>query len=427
MTYHSMTSEELNSLLEQQLQKLEIYKNDGVKLDMARGKPSAEQLSISEPVLTTVSGNEDCLTDGIDCRNYGGLEGIKSAIKLFSDCFELNPDNVILGGNSSLNMMYDTIARAYNFGFCDSVRPWCKEERVRFLCPSPGYDRHFSICELFGIEMIVVPMTENGPDMDVVRSYVEYDEEVKGIWCVPKYSNPTGVIYSDEVIDQLASLKPAAPDFRIFWDNAYAIHDFQDNIKIKNIFEECEKYGNPNMPIMFASTSKITFPGSGVALISSSTENLNNFKKYMCVQTIGPDKINQLRHVKFFKDKNGVFEHMRRHASILEPKFNAIVTAFEKELAGTGIAHWTNPKGGYFISFDSLPGCAKDIYNLCLEAGLTLTNAGATYPYGKDPDDKNIRIAPSFPSVDQLNAAVERFIVCVKVVSIRKILSDRNK
>ncbi len=428
MTYHSMTSEMLVDLRKDLLKIYDSYLTDGVKLDMARGKPGKDQLDISEGILRAVSTNEDCEAENsLDCRNYGILEGLTCARELFADVFGLKAENIILGGNSSLNMMYDTISRAYNFGFCDSVRPWCREERIRFLCPSPGYDRHFSICELFGIEMIVVPMTENGPDMDVVRSYVEYDEEVKGIWCVPKYSNPTGVVYSDEVITQLAQLTPAAPDFKIFWDNAYAIHDFYENIPLKNIFDECEKYGNPNMPIMFASTSKITFPGSGVALVYSSTENLNNFKKYMTVQTIGPDKINQLRHVRYFKDKSGIMEHMKRHADILIPKFNAIIEAFEREFEGTGIAKWTKPRGGYFISFDSLPGCAKEIFNLCKNAGLTLTNAGATFPYGKDPDDSNIRIAPSFPSKEQLVAAVERFIVCVKIASINKILEDRNK
>lgn len=428
MTYQSMTNDELKAILDSQLVKYNEYVSDGVKLDMARGKPGQEQLDMSEGILKTITCNEDCITDdGLDCRNYGGLEGLLSARQLFADVFDLDPEKIILGGNSSLNMMYDIISRAYNFGFCDSVRPWCKESRVRFLCPSPGYDRHFSICELFGIEMIIVPMTDEGPDMDVVRSYVEYDEEVKGIWCVPKYSNPTGVVYSDRVISQLASLEPAAPDFRIFWDDAYAIHDFYEHIKIKDIFSECEKNGNPNMPIMFASTSKITFPGNGVALVSASVENLNNFKKYMTVQTIGPDKINQLRHVKYFKDKAGVMEHMHRHADILRPKFEAIVDVFEKELSDTGIAKWTCPKGGYFISFDSLPGCAKEIFKLCKNAGLTLTTAGATYPYGKDPDDCNIRIAPSYPNLDQLMAAVERFIVCVKIASINKILYDREK
>ena len=427
MCYRSMSNDKLREILNDLMLKYNEYVSDGVKLDMARGKPGNDQLDITEGLLTTISCKEDCKTDdGFDCRNYGILEGLTCARELFADVFDVDPEKLLLGGNSSLNMMYDIFSRAYNFGFCDSVRPWCKEERVRFLCPSPGYDRHFSICELFGIEMIVVPMNDDGPDMEVVRHYVEYDEEVKGIWCVPKYSNPTGIVYSDEVITQLAKLEPAAPDFRIFWDNAYAIHDFYDSIKIKDIFEECEKYGNPNMPIMFASTSKITFPGSGVALVTASTENINNFKKYMTVQTIGPDKINQLRHVKYFKNKDGVLEHMKRHAEILIPKFNVILEAFKKEFEGTGIATWTEPRGGYFISFNTIPGCAKTVYNLCKDAGLTLTNAGATFPYGKDPDDSNIRIAPSFPTCEQLKAAVERFVVCVKIASINKILSDRD-
>mgnify|MGYP001072784589 CR=1 FL=1 len=322
-------------------------------------------------------------------------------------------------------MMYDTVARAYTFGFCDSERPWCREEKIKFLCPSPGYDRHFAICELFGIEMITVAMNDDGPDMETVKKYVESDSAVRGIWCVPKYSNPTGIVYSDDVVRAFAALKPAARDFRIFWDNAYAIHDFGENIPILNILEECEKTGRPNMPIMFASTSKITFPGSGVALMSASLENLNYMKKQLSIQTIGPDKINQLRHVAFFKNKQGMMEHMKRHADILRPKFETVVAAFEKELSGTGIASWTTPRGGYFISFESLPGCAPVIYKLALDAGLTLTNVGATYPYGKDPKDSNIRIAPSFPDVESLKLAVERFIVCVKLASVEKLLSEK--
>lgn len=341
---------------------------------------------------------------------------------MFSVCV---PKTIILGGNSSLNMMYDTVARAYSFGLCDSDRPWCMEEKIKFLCPSPGYDRHFAICELFGIEMITVEMHSDGPDMDTVKKYVESDSAVKGIWCVPKYSNPTGIVYSDDVIRAFAALKPAARDFRIFWDNAYAIHDFGKNIEILNILDECEKAGSPNMPIMFASTSKITFPGSGVALMSASTDNLNHMKKQLSIQTIGPDKINQLRHVAFFKNKQGMMAHMKRHADILRPKFEAVIDAFEKELSGTGIASWTTPCGGYFISFDSLPGCASAIYKLAFDAGLTLTNVGATYPYGKDPKDSNIRIAPSFPDIDSLKLAVERFIVCVKLASVEKILSEK--
>lgn len=426
MTYQSMSKEQLLSLRSELISKYNAFKADGVKLDMARGKPDKQQLDISEEILSLIIKNEQCITDdGTDCRNYGGLDGLPEAKALFADVFGLKAQNIILGGNSSLNMMYDTVARAFSFGFCDSERPWCREEKIKFLCPAPGYDRHFAICELFGIEMIAVPLKSDGPDMQIVRDYVENDSAVKGIWCVPKYSNPTGITYSDDVIRDFASLNPAAKDFRIFWDNAYAIHDFGEEVKILNILDECEKSGRPNMPIMFASTSKITFPGSGVALMSASTENLDFIKKQLSIQTIGPDKINQLRHVAFFKDKAGMLAHMKRHADILRPKFEAVIRAFNKELGGTGIASWTEPRGGYFISFDSLPGCASAIYKLALEAGLTLTSVGATYPYGKDPRDSNIRIAPSFPSVDQLEAAVERFIVCVKLASVDKILSEK--
>ncbi len=426
MTYQSMSRQELENLHGRLLSKYNEYKADDVKLDMARGKPDKQQLDISEEILGLITKNEQCIaSDGTDCRNYGGLDGLASAKELFADVFGLRAENIILGGNSSLNMMYDTVARAYSFGLCDSDRPWCMEEKIKFLCPSPGYDRHFAICELFGIEMITVEMHSDGPDMDTVKKYVESDSAVKGIWCVPKYSNPTGIVYSDDVIRAFAALKPAARDFRIFWDNAYAIHDFGKNIEILNILDECEKAGSPNMPIMFASTSKITFPGSGVALMSASTDNLNHMKKQLSIQTIGPDKINQLRHVAFFKNKQGMMAHMKRHADILRPKFEAVIDAFEKELSGTGIASWTTPCGGYFISFDSLPGCASAIYKLAFDAGLTLTNVGATYPYGKDPKDSNIRIAPSFPDIDSLKLAVERFIVCVKLASVEKILSEK--
>ncbi len=426
MTYQSMSRQELESLRDRLLSKYNEYKADGIKLDMARGKPDKQQLDISEEILGLITKNEQCIaSDGTDCRNYGGLDGLASAKELFADVFGLRAENIILGGNSSLNMMYDTVARAYTFGFCDSERPWCREEKIKFLCPSPGYDRHFAICELFGIEMITVAMNDDGPDMETVKKYVESDSAVRGIWCVPKYSNPTGIVYSDDVVRAFAALKPAARDFRIFWDNAYAIHDFGENIPILNILEECEKTGRPNMPIMFASTSKITFPGSGVALMSASLENLNYMKKQLSIQTIGPDKINQLRHVAFFKNKQGMMEHMKRHADILRPKFETVVAAFEKELSGTGIASWTTPRGGYFISFESLPGCAPVIYKLALDAGLTLTNVGATYPYGKDPKDSNIRIAPSFPDVESLKLAVERFIVCVKLASVEKLLSEK--
>ncbi len=426
MTYQSMTDEQLISLRGSLMRQYEIYASDGVKLDMARGKPEKSQLDISEGMLSAIAENGDCMSDDVDCRNYGGLDGLDCAKRFFGEVFDLNPDSIIIGGNSSLNMMYDTIARAFSFGFCDSERPWSKEPKVKFLCPSPGYDRHFAICELFGIEMITVDMQKDGPDMDKIKRLAETDSAIKGVWCVPKYSNPTGVVYSDDTVRAFASLNPAAPDFRIFWDNAYAIHDFDKNIKILNILDECEKSGRPNMPLVFASTSKVTYPGSGVALMAGSAENVAQIKKLLAIQTIGPDKMNQLRHVLFFKDRAGVAAHMKKHAEILAPKFNAVTDMFEKELSGTGTASWTTPKGGYFISFDSLCGCAKEIYELAVGAGLTVTKAGDTYPYGKDPNNSNIRIAPSFPPIEQLRAAVERFILCVKLASIDKILGERK-
>lgn len=426
MTYRNLSNEKLLEIRNKLLLEYNKYVDDDVTLDMARGKPSSEQLDITENILNVLNKNEDCFSDnGIDCRNYGGLDGILEARRLFADVFNVEPENVLIGGNSSLNMMYDTIVRAYTFGFCDSIRPWSKEEKIKFLCPVPGYDRHFAICELLGIEMINIPMDENGPDMEMVRNLVESDDLIKGIWCVPKYSNPTGVVYSDDVVRAFASLKPAAKDFRIFWDNAYAVHDLYDRVSLLDIIFECDKNNNSNMPIMFASTSKITYPGSGVAIMIASKENLDFIKKQLTIQTIGPDKLNQLRHVKFFGDQDGIYDIMKLHADVLRPKFEVVVNMFEKELGGLGIADWTSPRGGYFISFNSMPGCAKRIYDMCLKAGLTLTNAGATFPYRNDPDDKNIRIAPSYPTVSELKAAVERFIVCVKIVSIDKILSLR--
>ena len=421
-----MTKEQLSALRASLLEEYERCKADGLKLDMARGKPGADQLDISHGILTAVSTNESCITgDGTDCRNYGGVDGLPSAKKLFAEVYGLDQENVIIGGNSSLNMMYDTIARAFSFGFVDSERPWSREDKIRFLCPVPGYDRHFSICELFGIEMINVPMLNDGPDMDIVRKYVENDATVRGIWCVPKYSNPTGIVYSDRVVCEFAALNPAAPDFKIFWDNAYAVHDFGEFISIPDILTECKKCGRPNMAIVFASTSKVTYPGCGVALMASGAENVAQFKKLISIQTIGPDKINQLRHVVYFKDSTRVLEHMKKHAAIMRPKFELVINAFKSELGGLGIAEWTEPKGGYFISFNAMNGCAGRIYELALGLGLTLTKAGATFPYGKDPDDKNIRIAPSYPSLSDLRKAVERFILCVKLASVEKIISAK--
>ena len=401
---------------------------DGVQLDMTRGKPAADQLDLSRELLCALSTTEDCIAEnGLDCRNYGVLDGLPEAKRLFAELLGVREEQVILGGNSSLNMMFDTIARAFCFGNFSSDRPWCKEGAVKFLCPSPGYDRHFAICQQFGIEMISVPMLEDGPDMDMIEDLVSKDAAIKGIWCVPKYSNPTGTVYSDEVVRRFAALKPMAKDFRIFWDNAYAVHDLYDERpELLNILDACKMAGNPDMVYMFSSTSKISYPGSGIAVLAASVSNIEYIKKQITIQTIGPDKLNQLRHIKFFKDKAGIMEQMKRHAAIMRPKFEAVEDALVRDIAGKGIAEWKKPLGGYFISFNALPGCAKRIYELCAEAGVALTKAGATYPYGMDPKDSNLRIAPSYPPVDELKKAMERFTVCVRIASIEKILSERK-
>ena len=363
--------------------------------------------------------------NGTDLRNYGVLDGIPEAKKLIADVIGTKPENVIIYGNSSLNIMYDQVARAEMFGICGNT-PWCKLDKVKFLCPVPGYDRHFAITETFGIEMINIPMTENGPDMDLVEKYVNNDETVKGIWCVPKYSNPQGVVYSDETVRRFAALKPAAADFRIFWDNAYVVHHLykEDQAQILDILEECKKAGNPDMVFEFCSTSKVSFPGSGIAAVAASKANLEDFRSYMQIQTIGHDKLNQLRHVKFFKNIDGLHEHMRKHAAILRPKFEMVLNTLDRELGGLGIGEWTKPHGGYFISFDSMEGCAKAIVAKAKEAGVVLTGAGATYPYGKDPKDSNIRIAPSFPTPEDLGKAAEVFVLCVKLTSVEKLLEN---
>lgn len=404
------------------------YKADIVRLDMTRGKPSADQLELSEKMLGIIQKNEDCFDEnGLDCRNYGNLDGIPEAKKLFADVLGVLPQQLILGGNSSLNMMFDTVGRAFCFGNLDSVRPWSQEEKIKFLCPSPGYDRHFAICQQFNIKMIPVPMLEDGPDMDMIESLVAEDSSIRGIWCVPKYSNPTGTVYSDEVVRRFARLKPKAQDFRIYWDNAYAVHDLYDtHPEILNILDECEKAGNPDMVYMFSSTSKITYPGSGVAMLAASVANIEHMKKQMSVQTIGPDKLNQLRHVRMFKNKEGLLAQMKKHAEILRPKFETVLRILERDLAGKEIASWSKPQGGYFISFNAMPGCAKRIYHLCDEAGVSLTMVGATYPYGNDREDSNIRLAPSCPPVSELEMAMNRFTVCVQIASLEKILADRN-
>ena len=364
-------------------------------------------------------------TTSIDCRNYVVLDGIPEAKALFQEMLGVSADEVIVGGNSSLQMMYDTIIRAMQLGVLGSEKPWCKYEHVKFLCPAPGYDRHFAICQALGIEMINVDYLEDGPDMDAVEKLVSEDEEIKGIWCVPMYSNPTGITYSDAVVKRFANLKPKAKDFRIFWDNAYIIHHLYDDRQdhLLNIIEECKKAGNPNMVFEFTSTSKISFPGGGLAVVAASKENIDFIKSQMTYQTIGFDKLNQLRHAKYFKNFESISEHMKHHAAIIRPKFDVVLYMLDKEIEPLGIGKWNKPNGGYFISFDALPGCAKRIVSLAKEAGVVMTGAGATFPYGKDPKDSNIRIAPTFPSVDELRQAMEIFCVCVKLASVEVLLN----
>ncbi len=422
--YQEMSKEELLELKSQLEKEFEDTKSKGLKLDMSRGKPGASQLALSMPMLDVINSASDMRTVlGNDTRNYGDLDGIGECRRLMADMMSVDKDNVVVCGNSSLNIMYDTVSRSMTKGVNGST-PWSKLDKVKFLCPVPGYDRHFRITEYFGIEMVNIPLYENGPDMDLVEKYVNNDPAVKGIWCVPKYSNPTGISYSDEVVKRFANLKPAAEDFRIFWDNAYCIHhlyeDRQD--EILNILEECEKAGNPDMVYIFASTSKVTFPGSGVSAIASSLKNIEFIESQMTVQTIGHDKINQLRHARYFKNIDGMMEHMKKHADLMRPKFEAVENGLEKELAGLGIGTWTKPKGGYFISFDAMEGCAKAIVAKCKEAGVVLTGAGATYPYGIDPKDSNIRIAPSFPTPEEMAMATDLFVLCVKLVSVEKLL-----
>ncbi len=419
-----LTKAELLVMKEELTQEYKDAQAKGLQLNMARGKPGVSQVELAMPMLDVINSSSDMHTVlGNDTRNYGDLDGIGECRRLMADMMSVQKDNVIVCGNSSLNIMYDTVSRSMVKGVNGST-PWCKLDKVKFLCPVPGYDRHFAITEYFGIEMIPVPLYEDGPDMDMVEQYVNNDDTVKGIWCVPKYSNPTGISYSDEVVKRFANLKPAAEDFRIYWDNAYCIHhlyeDKQD--EILNILEECEKAGNPNMVYIFASTSKISFPGSGVSAIASSLENVKFIMSQMTIQTIGHDKINQLRHAHFFKNIDGLKEHMKKHADLMRPKFEAVLTVLNEELAGLEIGSWIEPRGGYFISFDAMEGCAKEIVAKCKDAGVIMTGAGATYPYGNDPKDSNIRIAPSFPTPEEMKEAAKLFALCVKLVSVEKLL-----
>ncbi len=424
MSLTDMNKDQLNEMKAKLTEEYVSFKNKGLKLDMSRGKPSSAQLDLS-------MGMMDCLSsitplkaaDGTDCRNYGVLDGIAEAKEMFSQMIDVGTDEIIIGGNSSLNIMYDVIFKAMLLGVYGGSKPWGKYDEVKFLCPVPGYDRHFAICESLGIKMINVPLNSDGPDMDMVEKLVASDETIKGIWCVPMYSNPDGVTYSDEVVKRFANFIPKADDFRIFWDNAYAIHHLTDTPdKLLNIFEECKKAGNPDMVYIFGSTSKVSLAGSGIAMLGASKANIDYIKKQLTIQTIGSDKINQLRHVKFFKDFDGILAQMEKHKAIIAPKFEAVLKKLDEEIAPLDIASWHKPNGGYFISFNTMDGCAKRVIQLCKEAGVVLTPAGATFPYGKDPFDKNIRIAPTFPPVSELETAMELFCICVKLASVEKLI-----
>ena len=426
--YPELTKEELEALLKDLKKQYKEMQARGLNLNMSRGKPCVEQLDLSMGMMDVLSSESDMTSeDGVDVRNYGVLDGIPEALELLGDMMEVQYDHIIIYGNSSLNVMYDQISRSYTHGVMGST-PWCRLDKVKFLCVVPGYDRHFRITEYFGIENIPVPMLETGPDMDLVETLVAEDEAIKGIWCVPKYSNPTGNSYSDETVRRFARLKPAAKDFRIYWDNAYTIHHLYDHDQdsIIEILAECKRAGNPDLVYKFASTSKVSFPGSGIAAMAASLNNLEDIRRQLMNQTIGHDKVNQLRHVRFFKNIHGMVEHMRKHADILRPKFELLEDTFERELGGLGIGTWTSPKGGYFISFDTMDGCAKQVVLRCAKAGVAMTPAGATFPGGKDPRDRNIRVAPSFPSLEDLKTAAELFTLCVKLVSVEHLLAVKE-
>ncbi|MDR0441912.1 MAG: aminotransferase class I/II-fold pyridoxal phosphate-dependent enzyme [Treponema sp.] len=418
-----MSAAELSVIKDGLSFELSKYKEKGKKLNMTRGVPSDDQLALCNQMLTCLTVDDYKAANGADCRNYGGLDGIPELKKIFADLLGLTAEEVIVGGNSSLALMFDNVASNMSHGVRDGS-PWQSQGQVKFLCPSPGYDRHFTICDYFSIEMIPVAMGQDGPDMDAVEKAVSSDPMIKGIWCVPKYSNPTGIIYSDETVRRFAALKPASDDFRIYWDNAYAIHDLGGSkADIPNIIRLCEEAGNPDMPIVFTSFSKVSFAGASVTCIASSKSNCEYLRQRLTAQTIGPDKLNQLRHVRFFKDAAGVMSHMEKHAAILKPKFKLVADTLNRELDGLGIAEWTEPAGGYFVNFDALSGCAKRIVALCAEAGVALTPAGATYPGGKDPEDRNIRIAPTCPPIGELGEALNIFCVAVKLACVEKLIS----
>ena len=423
--YAQMSAQELSAVKSELAGFLEKCRENGRKLNMTRGVPSNEQLALCNEMITDLSSDDYTAANGADCRNYGGLDGIPEMKKIFADLLDVGLDEVIVGGNSSLALMFDNVASNMSHGVSDGD-PWQTQGHVKFLCPVPGYDRHFTICKYFHIDMIPVAMGPDGPNMDAVEAAVASDSMIKGIWCVPKYSNPTGIVYSDETVRRFANLKPAADDFRIYWDNAYAFHYLGGvHAEIPNIIRLCEEAGNPNMPLVFASFSKVSFAGASVTCIASSKFNCDYLRQRLTVQTIGPDKLNQLRHARFFKDASGVMAHMEKHAAILKPKFALVCETLRRELGGLGIAEWTEPAGGYFVSFDSLEGCAKKIVALCAQAGVALTPAGATYPNGNDPRDRNIRIAPTCPPIGELKEALEIFCAAVKLASAEKYLSGK--
>lgn len=423
--YSETGAAELKALLAELNGEYENKKSAGLKLDMSRGKPNVDQLVCSRDMLDVIGSKASTVSEnGIECANYMGLDGIPEAKRLMAEILEAEPQEVFVGGNSSLNLMHDLMSFCYLFPLPGNEKPWSKQGQIKFLCPVPGYDRHFSVTEHFGIEMLPVPMTSTGPDMDTVEKLVTSDASIKGMWCVPKYSNPQGIVYSDDTVRRISKMKPAASDFRIFWDNAYAVHDFYPERpeKLLPLLAELKKHGNENNAFMFASTSKISFPGGGIAAVAASKENLEFVNKHMAIQTIGYDKINQLRHARFLKDINGVRNHMKLHMEIMRPKFELVLETLGRELDGLGIAAWEKPLGGYFVSLDALDGCAKRIVSLCKDAGLVMTPAGATHPYGNDPDDKTIRIAPSFPNLDELGKACDLFCLCVKIAAIEKLI-----
>lgn len=423
--YSEYSNDELKKVIAEEQAKLDHWSEMGLTLDLTRGKPNQAQLDLSTDMLGVISDRGDCFSEsGLDCRNYGNLDGLSETKRLFSELYGIPASNLLVLGNSSLNVMYDTVMRCMLFGVAGGHEPWCRQGRIKFICPAPGYDRHFAICRTLGIEMVPVKMTPTGPDMDAVYDLACSDPSVKGIWCVPKFSNPDGYTYSDETVEKFAMMKPAAPDFRIFWDNAYAVHELYDEeVKLTNIFDRALEYGNEDNIFYFASTSKITFPGSGIAVMAASEKNLEQIRPILATQTIGYDKINQMRHVKFFGTADGIRQHMKKHAAILRPKFEAVEDTFAANLDGLEIATWTEPRGGYFISLYVMEGCARRVYQLARSVGVTLTAVGATYPYSRDPYDSNLRIAPSFPEADELKTAIEILCSCIKLACAEKLLA----